>query len=89
MGAKAADRALTPALMSILALLTVVLVGFAATAQYKVSAVIALFLMGAFGFANAGTSDAHRELRRRGRTPPYRANIAAFNVGNALGAWLG
>ncbi len=90
LGAKAADRALTPALMSILALLTVVLVGFAATAQYKVSAVIALFLMGAFGFATVpGLQMRIMNYAAGAPTLASGANIAAFNVGNALGAWLG
>ncbi|GAS94472.1 MFS transporter arabinose efflux permease [Mycolicibacterium canariasense] len=90
LGAKAADRALTPALISILALLTVVLVGFAATAQYKVSAVIALFLMGAFGFATVpGLQMRIMNYAAGAPTLASGANIAAFNVGNALGAWLG
>lgn len=90
LGAKAADRALTPALITILALLTVVLVGFAATAQYKVSAIIALFLMGAFGFATVpGLQMRIMNYAAGAPTLASGANIAAFNVGNALGAWLG
>jgi DHA1 family inner membrane transport protein len=90
LGAKAADRALTPALISILTLLAVVLVGFAATAQYKVSAIIALFLMGAFGFATVpGLQMRIMNYAAGAPTLASGANIAAFNVGNALGAWLG
>jgi DHA1 family inner membrane transport protein len=90
LGAKAADRALTPALISILTVLTLVLVGFAATAQYKVSAIIALFLMGAFGFATVpGLQMRIMNYAAGAPTLASGANIAAFNVGNALGAWLG
>jgi DHA1 family inner membrane transport protein len=51
LGAKAADRSLTKSLVWILAILTVVLIVFAATAESKVMTVISLFFMGAFGFA--------------------------------------
>lgn len=91
LGAKAADRSLTKALVWILAILTVVLIVFAATAESKVMTVISLFFMGAFGFCD-GTrvADADHELRVGSTDHGHRvANIAAFNVGNALGAWLG
>ncbi|MCV7228064.1 MFS transporter [Mycolicibacterium komossense] len=90
LGAKAADRALTPALIWILVLLAVVLVAFAATAQYKVTTIIALFLMGSFGFATVpGLQMRIMNYASSAPTLASGANIAAFNVGNALGAWLG
>jgi MFS transporter, DHA1 family, inner membrane transport protein len=90
LGAKAADRALTPALVTILALLTVVLVVFALTAHSKAMTVIALFLMGAFGFATVpGLQMRIMNYASGAPTLASGANIAAFNIGNALGAWLG
>lgn len=49
LGGKAADWALTPAPTWILALVSVVLVIFAATADNRTMTIFSLFLMGAFG----------------------------------------
>lgn len=90
LGAKAADRSLTKALVWILAILTVVLIVFAATAESKVMTVISLFFMGAFGFATVpGLQMRIMNHASAAPTMASGANIAAFNVGNALGAWLG
>ncbi|MDV6272203.1 MFS transporter [Rhodococcus erythropolis] len=90
LGAKAADRSLTKALVWILAILTVVLIVFAATAESKIMTVISLFFMGAFGFATVpGLQMRIMNYASAAPTMASGANIAAFNVGNALGAWLG
>ena len=90
LGGKAADRSLTKALVWILAILTVVLIVFAATAESKVMTVISLFFMGAFGFATVpGLQMRIMNYASEAPTMASGANIAAFNVGNALGAWLG
>lgn len=90
LGAKAADRSLTKALVWILAILTVVLIVFAATAESKVMTVISLFFMGAFGFATVpGLQMRIMNYASAAPTMASGANIAAFNVGNALGAWAG
>ncbi|OQM83669.1 MFS transporter [Rhodococcus sp. 66b] len=90
LGAKAADRSLTKALVWILAILIVVLIVFAATAESKVMTVISLFFMGAFGFATVpGLQMRIMNYASAAPTMASGANIAAFNVGNALGAWLG
>ncbi|MCD2154142.1 MFS transporter [Rhodococcus cerastii] len=90
LGAKAADRSMTKALVWILAILTVVLIVFAATAESKVMTVISLFFMGAFGFATVpGLQMRIMNYASAAPTMASGANIAAFNVGNALGAWLG
>ncbi|QTS01224.1 MFS transporter [Rhodococcus qingshengii] len=90
LGAKAADRSLTKALVWILAILTVVLIVFAATAESKVMTVISLFFMGAFGFATVpGLQMRIMNYASAAPTMASGANIAAFNVGNAFGAWLG
>ncbi|HEY1970770.1 MAG TPA: MFS transporter [Pseudonocardia sp.] len=90
LGGRAADRALAPALLVILSLLTVVLVVFALTAHSKVATVISLLLMGGFGFATVPGLQL-RIMGYAGEAPTMASgsNIAAFNLGNALGAWLG
>jgi len=90
LGGKAADRSITRTLLVLLAVLTVVLAVFALTATSQVVTVVSLFLMGAFGFATVPGL----QLRIMGHaagapTMASAANIAAFNIGNALGAWVG
>ncbi|MFI2711024.1 hypothetical protein ACH495_12925 [Micromonospora sp. NPDC018662] len=82
-GGRAADRSLPATLIAVLAALTVVLVGFALT-------VVALVLMGAFGFATVPPLQM-RIMKYADQAPTLAsgANIAAFNLGNALGAWIG
>ncbi|GAA5157132.1 MFS transporter [Pseudonocardia eucalypti] len=89
-GGRLADRALVPSLLAILAVLTVVLAAFALTAQSKVATVIALLLMGAAGFATVPGLQL-RIMRYASDAPTLASgsNIAAFNIGNAAGAWLG
>ena len=90
LGGRAADRALTPALVVILLGLTVVLGVFALTATNQVMTVVSLFLMGAFGFATVpGLQLRIMSHASDAPTMASAANIAAFNVGNALGAWVG
>ncbi|GAA1724392.1 MFS transporter [Isoptericola hypogeus] len=92
LGGRAADRNLVKALTAIIAVLAVVLVVFALTAQSKVATVVSLLLMGGFGFATVPGLQA-RIMRYAdgstgtGSTLGSGANIAAFNVGNAFGAW--
>ncbi|MGN6425846.1 MFS transporter [uncultured Leifsonia sp.] len=90
LGGRLADRSIDGTLIAVLSVLTVVLGVFALVAAVPVAAVIALVLMGAAGFATVPalqlrvlTSAEHAPTLASG------ANIAAFNVGNALGAWLG
>jgi DHA1 family inner membrane transport protein len=90
-GGKTADRALDATLIVVLAALAVVLVAFALLAQNQLATIIALVLMGGFGFA-AVPGLQMRVMRSAGEgaaTLVSGANIAAFNLGNALGAWLG
>jgi DHA1 family inner membrane transport protein len=90
LGGRAADRALDPTLIVLLAALTIVLAGMAATAHVKVLAAGALMLMGGFGFALVPGLQM-RVMRHAADAPTLAsgANIAAFNLGNALGAYLG
>ncbi|MEN2741334.1 MFS transporter [Microbacterium sp. X-17] len=89
-GGRFADRSIDGTLLVVLAVLTVSLAAFALLAAQPVAAVVALVLMGAFGFATVPGLQL-RVLRSADAAPTLAsgANIAAFNVGNALGAWLG
>lgn len=90
LGGRAADRNLAATLITILAVLTVVLGVFALTAGSKTMAVIGLVLMGAFGFATVpGFQMRVMQFAAHAPTLASGANIAAFNVGNAVGAWIG
>lgn len=90
LGGKAADRAITRTLLVLLAVLTVVLAVFALTATNQVVTVVSLFFMGAFGFATVPGLQLRIMGHAQGApTMASAANIAAFNVGNALGAWVG
>lgn len=90
LGGKAADRNLDRTLLVVLAVLSVVLVAFALTAASQVLATASLILMGGFGFA-AVPGLQMRVMKYASSAPTLAsgANIGAFNVGNALGAWLG
>jgi len=89
-GGRLADRSIDGTLLWLLGALAVVLVGFALVAGIPVGAVIALVLMGAFGFATVPALQL-RVLSYASHAPTLASggNIAAFNLGNALGAWLG
>jgi DHA1 family inner membrane transport protein len=89
-GGKAADRALTPTLVILLIALAVVLAALTFTAHAKIPAIITLLLMGAFGFATVpGLQMRVLHFASDAPTMASSANIAAFNVGNAIGAYLG
>ena len=90
LGGRAADKNLGLTLVVLLVVLTAVLAIFALTAGNPVMAMVSLVLMGGFGFATVPGLQmrvmAHAEAAP---TLASGANIAAFNVGNALGAWIG
>ncbi|KYG22514.1 arabinose transporter permease [Bradyrhizobium sp. AT1] len=90
-GGKLADRGLARALIGTLAALAIVLLGLAAVLSVKIPAVMLILLLGVAAFATV----APLQLRvleaagPHGRTLASSLNIAAFNLGNALGAWAG
>ena len=90
LGGRAADRALAPTLLVALGALTVVMAAFALLAPWRPAALVALVLMGATGFATVPGLQM-RIVQHAAQAPTLAsgANIAAFNVGNAAGAWLG
>jgi DHA1 family inner membrane transport protein len=90
LGGTAADRNVDRTLLVVLAVLALVLVGFALTAANPVLTVAFLVLMGGFGFATVpGLQMRVMKYAPGAPTLASGANIGAFNVGNALGAWLG
>lgn len=90
LGGKAADRRLDATLVISLLALTLVLGFFALTAENKIATVVSLVLMAGFGFATVpGLQMRIMHYAHNAPTLASGTNIAAFNVGNALGAWLG
>ncbi|GAB3944273.1 MFS transporter [Kribbella albertanoniae] len=90
LGGKAADRSLMPSLYLILTLLAVVLVVFVFTAHAKLPSAITIAIFGAAGFATVAPLQ-KRVMDKAAGAPALAsaANIAAFNLGNAIGAYLG
>jgi DHA1 family inner membrane transport protein len=90
-GGRWADKSLPTALLGTLALLTVVMLGSAFAFHDRIGAVAAAFLLGAAAFATVAPLQM-RVLQQAGGAGQGLAsslNIAAFNLGNAFGAWLG
>lgn len=90
-GGRLADRGLARALTGTLAALAIVLLGLAAVLSIKILSIALILLLGIAAFATV----APLQLRvletagPSGRTLASSLNIAAFNLGNALGAWAG
>ena len=90
-GGRWADKGLNAALVGTLVLLTLVMGASAFAFHSAVGAVIAAFLLGAAAFATVAPLQM-RVLQHAGGAGQGLAsslNIAAFNLGNAFGAWLG
>ncbi|EHR8838595.1 MFS transporter [Shigella flexneri] len=89
-GGKAADKSLNKSLGFILLMLTVVMIAFALSAHNQIMTVILLLLMGTVGLATApGLQLRMMKYASDAPTVASGTNIAAFNIGNALGAYLG
>lgn len=90
LGGRAANASVPRTLHATTAALAVVMVVFALVAASPALTVVALLLMGFFGFATVPALQM-RVMEYAGQAPTLAsgANIAAFNIGNALGAWLG
>lgn len=89
-GGRFADRRLLPMLYTALGGLAVVLALFTFGAHHKSTALVSVFLVGALGFATVPPLQ-KRVLDQAHGAPTLAsaANIGAFNLGNALAAWLG
>lgn len=91
LGGRIADKRLVPALIGTLATLAAILILMTPALEAKASAVIAIGLFGAAAFATVAPLQL-RVLEKAGGAGQSLAsslNIAAFNLGNALGAWTG
>ncbi|MET7646219.1 MFS transporter [Streptomyces sp. NPDC005426] len=90
LGGKFADRRLMPLLYVSLGGLAVVLALFTLTAHDKIAAAVTIFLIGGLGFATVPPLQ-KRVLDHAAGAPTLASavNIGAFNLGNALSAWLG
>jgi MFS transporter, DHA1 family, inner membrane transport protein len=89
-GSKSADKNPKATISGYLAALFFTLIIFALTATNKPVTIICIVLMGIFGFAPAAAVQM-RVMRYASRAPTLvsGANIAAFNIGNTLGAGFG
>ncbi len=89
-GGRLADRSIDATLLGFIAALVVVLALFAWLAASPVATIVLLVAMGGFGFGTVPALQS-RVMRYADRAPTLAsgANIAAFNLGNALGAWAG
>ncbi|NOU30193.1 MAG: MFS transporter [Polyangiaceae bacterium] len=89
-GGKLADRALMPTLCGFLALLAVVLAAFSITIHHQGLALVTMFLLGVAGFGVVPALQLRAVAQAEGAPNlASSANIAAFNLGNAAGAYLG
>lgn len=86
-----ADRHLVPTIVGSLIALTVVLLGLTAAIHQPVAAVIAIGLFGAAAFSTVAPLQMWvlKQAEGAGQGLASSFNIAAFNLGNAIGAWLG
>ncbi|WP_345473267.1 MFS transporter [Glutamicibacter ectropisis] len=89
-GGRMADKSIDRTLLFFIAALLVVLVVFGFVANNQIATIVALLLMGGFGFGTVPGLQS-RIMQYAGNAPTLAsgANIGAFNAGNALGAWAG
>ncbi|SDS82469.1 MFS transporter [Microlunatus soli] len=88
-GGRFADRALMPMLYVTLGALTLTLAVFTVTAHSQVLAAATVLVIGALGFATV--PPLQKRVLDQAKLAPTLAsaiNIGAFNLGNALAAWL-
>lgn len=90
-GGKLADRRLTPALIGSLVTLTVVLALMSFAIHDRIASAAFVFLLGAAAFATVPPLQMWvlEKAEGAGQSLASSFNIAAFNLGNAGGAWLG
>jgi len=90
-GGKVADRWLVPAVLGSLVVLAVVLATMSFAIHSKVMAVIYVGLLGAAAFGTVAPLQMWvlDKAQGAGQSLASSFNIAAFNLGNAAGAWLG
>ncbi|SEM36596.1 MFS transporter, DHA1 family, arabinose polymer transporter [Luteibacter sp. UNCMF331Sha3.1] len=90
LGGRLADWKLMPSLVGILVALALLLVVFAWTMHSTIASIVTVFVWGVAAFATVAPLQS-RVVHVAGDAPNLAStlNIAAFNLGNAGGAWLG
>jgi MFS transporter, DHA1 family, inner membrane transport protein len=90
LGGKLADRGVMRALTGVFIALVVIMVVFTHTMHHPLASVATIFLWGIAAFATIPGLQT-RVLSKAAGAPNLAStlNIGAFNVGNAMGAWLG
>ncbi|MDZ4368409.1 MAG: MFS transporter [Afipia sp.] len=91
LGGKLADKWLMPSLFGTLFVLAVVLVLMTFATHNQIAIVVFVGLLGAAGFATVPPLQMWvlEKASGAGQSLASSFNIAAFNLGNAIGAWLG
>ncbi|MDG6399547.1 MFS transporter [Pseudomonas quasicaspiana] len=92
LGGRYADKALMPLLYLTLAGQAIVLLIFSLTAHNQIMSVACILLMAGFGFATVSPIQKLVMDKARAAGAPTLAsavNIGLFNLGNAIGAWVG
>lgn len=91
LGGRWADRSLAPALIGTLVLMTLAMFASGFAFHSQAGAVVAAFMLGAAAFATVAPLQMWvlQQAGGAGQGLASSLNIAAFNLGNALGAWLG
>lgn len=91
LGGRWADRSLAPSLIGTLGLMAAVMLAASLAFHSQAGAVIAAFALGAAAFATVAPLQMWvlQQAGGAGQGLASSLNIAAFNLGNAFGAWLG
>ncbi len=91
LGGRLADRRLVPALLGTLAALTLVLGAMSFAVASQPAIILFTGLLGLTAFATVAPLQLRvlQKAEGAGQSMASSLNIAAFNLGNALGAWLG
>ena len=90
-GGRLADRHLVPTLIGSLAALCIVMLGMHFAIHAPAAMVVAIGLLGTAGFATVAPLQLRvlQKAAGSGESMASSLNIASFNLGNAVGAWLG
>ncbi|WP_243042635.1 MFS transporter [Dyella sedimenti] len=90
LGGRLADWRLMPSLAGVLGMLALVLLAFAWTMHGTMGAIVTVFVWGVFAFATVAPLQM-RVVQQASEGPHLAStlNIAAFNLGNAIGAFIG
>ncbi|RDJ00533.1 MFS transporter [Dyella solisilvae] len=90
LGGRLADWRLMPSLSGVLVVLSLVMLAFAWTMHSTVAAIVTVFVWGVAAFATVAPLQM-RVVQQASEGPHLAStlNIAAFNLGNAMGAFIG